>query len=378
MANTAPWPRSSYLHVPFCARKCGYCNFTVVADRLDLADAYLQAIAKELDRTPGDHPVDTLYFGGGTPTQLPLAKLESLCQLVSERRPLSPGGEWTVEANPSDVTSSLAALLTEQGVTRVSLGAQSLNADKLRVLERDHAPQEVYAAVDTLRTAGLGVAVDLIFAAPGESLADWLDDVTGVIGLQGDHVSTYGLTYEQGAHFWGRQQRGELIERPEELQRAMYSEAIDRLTDARFEHYEVSNFAQPGRRSRHNEAYWLGAEYFAEGPGAARYVGGVRETNHRSTTTYLNRMLSGRSPVAEREELSSEQRARERLVFGLRRLEGINRDQFQKSTGYDLDELAAGPLSKFVAERMLVDDGASLRLSREGLMVSDALWPELL
>ncbi|MEM1304023.1 MAG: coproporphyrinogen III oxidase family protein, partial [Planctomycetota bacterium] len=176
----------------------------------------------------------------------------------------------------------------------------------------------------------------------------------------------------------GRLKRGQLVERPEELQRDMYAYAIDRLGEAGFEHYEISNFARPGLRSRHNEAYWLGHEYFAEGPGAARYVAGVRETNHRSTTTYLQRVLAGGSPVAEREELSAEDRARERLVFGLRRLEGVGRNEFRIATGFEIDTLAGTAVSRFVEQGLLDDDGDRVRLTREGLMISDALWPELI
>jgi oxygen-independent coproporphyrinogen-3 oxidase len=158
----------------------------------------------------------------------------------------------------------------------------------------------------------------------------------------------------------------------------MYAEAIDTLAAAGFEHYEVSNFARPGRRSRLNETYWAAKEYYAAGPGAARYVAGVRETNHKSTTTYLKRVLAGESPVAEREELSPDQRAREQLVLGLRRIEGVDRALFAATSGHELSELAGSAIKKFTELKLLSDDGARVKLTREGLFVSDALWPELL
>jgi oxygen-independent coproporphyrinogen-3 oxidase len=158
----------------------------------------------------------------------------------------------------------------------------------------------------------------------------------------------------------------------------MYALAIDRLTGAGFEHYEVSNFAQPGCRSRHNETYWSGDGYFAAGPGAARYVNGIREMNHRSTTTYLRRVLAGESPVAERERLSPEARARELLVFGLRRMDGVSRREFAERTGFEVGDLVAGPLERFVELGLLNDTGERVRLTREGLFVSDAIWPEML
>jgi oxygen-independent coproporphyrinogen-3 oxidase len=158
----------------------------------------------------------------------------------------------------------------------------------------------------------------------------------------------------------------------------MYLLTIDRLASAGLAQYEISNFARPGCRSRHNEAYWLGEGYYGYGPGAARYVNGVRETNHRSTTTYLKRVLAGASPVAERERLDPERQAREMLVFGLRRIDGVRRQAFAERTGFDVDELVARPLKKFVDLGLLADSDGRIRLTREGLLVSDAIWPEML
>lgn len=366
--------------MPFCAHRCGYCNFAVVAGREDLAPAYLRALAKELSQLETPRPVETLYLGGGTPTRLAPAELGELLTLARRWFPPLPGValEWTVEANPGDLSAEKVRLLAEHSVTRVSLGVQSLNGAKLQQLERDHTPDQVRGTVASLHTAGLAVAADLIFAAPGETLDSWRDDLSAVIALETSHVSTYGLTYEKGTTFWSRRGRGELSELEDDLQRAMYEEAIDRLTAVGFEHYEVSNFARPGGRSRHNEAYWTAREWFAAGPGAARYVAGVRETNHRSTFTWLKRVEAGESPVAEREELTPEETARERLVFGMRRLEGVDRKAFKRATGYEIDDLAGAAIARFVEAGLLMDDGASVRLSHEGLMVSDALWPELL
>ncbi|MBX3433612.1 MAG: radical SAM family heme chaperone HemW [Pirellulales bacterium] len=371
-------PRAAYLHVPFCRRRCGYCNFAIVVGRDELADEYLRAVAIEWSWLGEARPVDTLYFGGGTPTQLGPARLERLCSAAANWHPLAPGGEWTVEANPDDVDESLVAMLARIGVTRVSLGSQSLADRKLIALDRTHDPAAVRRAAAAIRGAGLQLATDLIFAAPGETLADWQADVAATLALEPDHVSTYGLTFERGTSFWSQRLRGELAGADEQLERDMYAAAIDMLGAAGFEHYEVSNFARPGRRSRHNEAYWAGDEYYAAGPGAARYVAEVRETNHRSTTTWLRRVLAGESPVAEREELSPEERARERLVFGLRRLAGVERRWFLARTGCSLDELAGREIAQFVSLGMLADDGQAVRLTRAGLFVSDSLWPELL
>ena len=371
-------PRSAYIHVPFCAHRCGYCNFTLVAGRDDLIEPYLTAIGRELSWLEWPREVDTLFFGGGTPTQLRGGQLERLLTTVLAWHPLAAGHEFSVEANPADIDAATVRALADHGVTRISLGAQSFNAGKLRRLERDHQPADIARAVELIRAAGLHVALDLIFAAPDETLVDWQADLAAALSLQPDHVSTYGLTFERGTSFWSRLTHNQVARAPEELERSMYAAAIDTLTAAGFEHYEVSNFARPGHRCRHNEAYWSGDEYFAAGPGASRHVAGVRETNHRSTTTYLKRVLAGESPVAEREQLPPEDRARELLVFALRRLGGVERDWFKARTGFDIDQLARPALSDFMHLGLLSDDGHSVRLTRAGLFVSDALWPKFL
>lgn len=376
--STPPAARAAYVHVPFCRRRCGYCNFTVVAGRDDLADAYLAAVEQEMAALTAPRPIETLFFGGGTPTQLPPAKLRRLFDAVRCWFPLIRGGELSVEANPADLGDETLAVLAAAGVTRISLGVQSFDDTKLRLLERDHDGFAARRAVEAARSVALSVSLDLIFAAPGESLAAWQRDLAAAVELQPDHVSTYGLTFEKGTAFWTRRQKGQLADVDEEAQRAMYEAAIDRLVPVGYEHYEVSNFARPGHRCRHNEAYWRGDEYFAVGPGASRYLGGRRETNHRSTTTYIARVLAGRSPVAEIDELSPADRARERLVFALRRMEGVRRDWFAAATGLAIDELAGVALRRYVERGLLADDGLTVRLTREGLLVSDALWPALL
>lgn len=376
--SIAATPRAAYVHVPFCRHRCGYCNFTLVAGRDDLVGDYLRAIAAEIAASEGSDEVDTLYFGGGTPTYLKPDQFRQLTKSVLRRHPLALGHEFTVEANPADVDPPMIDTLASLGVTRLSLGGQSFRTAKLQLLERDHEADDIRRVVAAARDAQMQVALDLIFATPGETLNEWAADLEAAIALEPEHVSTYGLTFERGTAFWGRRLRGELAEVDEELQRDMYALAIDRLAAAGYEQYEVSNFARPGCRSRHNQVYWSGDGYFGYGPGAARYINGVRETNHRSTTTYLNRVLASESPVAEREELSSESRARELLVFGLRRIDGVSRRQFRVRTGFECDDLVSAPLRKFVELGLLTDDGEQIRITREGLFVSDAMWPDML
>ena len=371
-------PRSAYVHVPFCVHRCGYCNFTLVAGRDDLIGPYLDAIERELSQLGEPREIDTLFFGGGTPTHLPPAMLERLCQMVTRWLPRAEGCEWSVEANPADLDAERVAVLRQYGVNRVSLGVQSFHADKLALLERDHRRDGIMRSIELLRPWLDNLAIDLIFATPGESIESWRDDLQQLLALEPQHVSTYGLTWERGTSYWSRLQHGSLQQVDEEAERTMYADAIDTLVAVGFEHYEVSNFAQSGHRCLHNERYWDGAEYFAVGPGAARYVNGRREVNHRSTTTYIQRVLAGQSPVAEWEELSSEDRAREAFVFGMRRLRGVDRTAFEQRFAVSLDSLFHRELRKHVEFGLIVDTGEVLKLSREGLFVSDAIWPDFL
>jgi oxygen-independent coproporphyrinogen-3 oxidase len=350
----------------------------VIKNREDLQDKYLQAIECELNALPAPLPLDTLYIGGGTPTELAPPFLSQLCELLRGRTELATNYEWTVEVNPTGLQPAHIGILRAAGVNRISLGVQSFHAEKLHLLERDHDADDVRRVYSRIRENFPQISLDLICAVPGESPKEWQTDLAAAVELAPEHLSVYTLTFEKGTTYWGRQLRGELTQVDEEQQRQMLEHTWDSLSAAGWEHYEVSNFARPGCRSRHNEVYWRGDPYYAAGPGASRYVNGRRETNHRSTTTYLQRVLSGQSPVAETDELSPADRAREMLVFRLRMLEGMTRQEFFARTGFSLDTLVGRPLRKYVSCGLLQDLGDRIQLTRDGLLVSDALWPEFL
>ncbi len=371
-------PRAAYIHVPFCRHRCGYCNFTVVAGRDDLIARYLDGLRRELEALRSPRPVETLFLGGGTPTHLPTDQLARLLGLVEKWFPLVAGGEFSIEANPRDIEPDKLAVLARFGVNRISLGGQSFTAQALTLLERDHSPEQLAGAIALCQESIASVNVDLIFAVPGQTLADWQTDLDRLIALRPQHVSTYGLTFERGTRFWSRRITGSLAETDDELWRAQYSAALEALPAAGYEHYEVSNFAQPGHGCRHNQAYWSGQAFYAAGPGAARYVEGRRETNHRSLWTWLKRLEAGESPTAEVDELPPADRARELAVFALRRVEGVDRRWFRETSGFDLDELIGDALPRAVDQGLLEDTGNGVRLTRQGLFVSDALWPEFL
>jgi len=341
-------------------------------------EAYLLALEQELSWLENTFQVDTLYLGGGTPSHLPPVLLEQLFQIVLQRFTLADRFEFTMEANPADITPDLVEVMKTYQVNRVSLGVQSFSDRKLAVLERNHNAAVIEQAVDWLQATIPSISLDLIFAVPDESLEEWDADLRHAMALSPEHISTYGLTFEPGTAFERRRQNEEFQLISEENDRKMYKMAIEQLAAHGMEHYEISSFAIPGKRSRHNETYWSGRSYFGAGPGAARYVNGRRETNHRSTVGYLRRVKAGQSPVVEQEQLEPSDRARELLVFGLRRLAGVDCDQFAKQTGFSVEELAGPAIQRLVGLKLLEVAGKQLRLSREGLFVSDSIWPELL
>jgi oxygen-independent coproporphyrinogen-3 oxidase len=378
-------PRHVYVHVPFCRHRCGYCDFALVAGRDDLIDRYFAALERELERVPlaltGDSAwlkPATLYVGGGTPSHLGPDGLRRLFAVLRGRLVIEAGAEVTVEANPLDVTDAFVAATRECGVTRVSLGGQSLDAATLRALDRDHGPDDVRMAVGRLLDSGLAVNLDLMTAAPGQSLAAVERDLDAAVALGVQHVSVYCLTWEKGTAFEAARRRGDLRPADEGLERAMFETAIERLEAAGFEHYEVSNFARPGYRCRHNEAYWDLRPWEAFGPGAARFDGRTRITNHRSPTTWMKGVLAAGECVGDVDAMTDEAAARERLVVGLRRRDGVARSAFRAASGFDLDALAGVALAGWVAQGLATDDGEVVRLTREGLLVSDGLWGDVL
>ncbi len=269
-----PWldPRTAYVHVPFCAHHCGYCDFAVAAGQDHLIDLYLEAVATELATLGAPRPVESLFIGGGTPTHLSADQLARLLEAITRWLPLPTAREFSVEANPDSITEEKAAVLAAFGVNRVSVGVQSFQPGALAVLDRRHAPDHIPRAVEAVRKHIPTVSFDLIFGAPGSTLAGWVADLDAALAFAPQHISTYGLTYEKGTPLWKRQSRGLVAAVSEDAELAMYEHAMDRLAAAGFEHYEISNFARPGFRCRHNERYWANEAYYGFGVGAARYV----------------------------------------------------------------------------------------------------------
>lgn len=377
-----PEPRSAYLHVPFCRHRCGYCNFSVVADRDDLIDRYLDAIDRELDliaqRSGRTASLRTLFIGGGTPTHLPITQLDRLLGIIRDRFELDPSIEWTMEANPEDITDEKLALISGHGVNRLSLGIQSFNDRKLQTLQRTHSGDTAKSTIRQVAEQIPNVSIDLIFAAPGETISDWERDLQIAASLPIQHVSTYSLTFEKGTTFWNRLRRGDLSAVDESDEITMYDLGRSVFADAGLQHYEISSFAIEGARCRHNLAYWRGEGWYAAGPGAAAFVDGNRNVNHRSTTTYLKWVESGRSPVAESESISAVQAAREWAAFGVRMIDGIDLADAPKQSGVSIETLCHTELEQLRSQGLIDRDGSRIKLTERGIHFADTVASELL
>jgi oxygen-independent coproporphyrinogen-3 oxidase len=365
---TPSLPKHIYVHVPFCARRCSYCDFAIAVRRDVPVDEYTHAIASELDlRYPASAgakwSVDTLYLGGGTPSRLGARGIASLMDAFRRRLSITPDAEVTIEANPDDVTADSARAWRAAGINRLSLGAQSFDPRALAWMHRIHTTEQIGEAVAAVRAAGIdNVSIDLIFALPSSLSRDWGEDLRRAIALEPSHVSLYGLTVHERTPLARWRDRGEAAEAPDETYADEFLLAHELLTRAGFEHYEVSSYARPGRRSRHNASYWSGVPWAGLGPAAHEYDGVRRRWNVGPYARWAQLVGAGRDPGEGEEVLSRENRDAERVYLGLR-----------TSSGLEATDAERAKAASWVAAGWASLDGNVLRLTPEGWLRLDAL-----
>ena len=380
-------PRAVYVHVPFCQHRCGYCDFTLVANRDDLVDQYMNALSNELAQLGETCVVDSIFVGGGTPTHLSPAHLEQLLNLIADGFTLTTGGEYTFEANADGLSDDKLNVLRNGGVNRISLGVQSFDADVLGTLERTHTPKQAEDAVIRAQQRIPNVSLDLIFGVPGQSEDSWRRTLVTATRLPIQHLSAYGLTFEKGTTFYRRRSQNEFQLASSETERRQYAAAMLLLQDAGCEQYEISNYARPNARCRHNEVYWDASEYFAFGPGAARYVNRTRSTNSRNVTRWIKSWLQNEPLLQDHEQLSATDRAREAVLLGLRRNKGIPQRAFRQRFGCTVRSLAPEALMRHLEQGLLeltpasnrsADTESWLRLTEEGRFFADTVVVDFL
>ena len=371
-----------YVHIPFCASRCSYCDFFSTLQLSDAGPSYVEAVLAEarLRRDElRDEAVRTLYLGGGTPSQLPVALFELLVVGLREVFDLPGVEEFTVEANPDDVTPEWCAAMAALGVNRVSMGVQTFEDDILRFIGRRHTARQAVEAVANLRAAGINnVSIDLIYGLPGQTVSSWTASVERAIDLRPRHISAYGLTYEEGTRLWRQRERGEVVEVPEEQCLEMYRILVDRLRAAGYEHYEISNFALPGYHSRHNSSYWNDTPYLGLGAAAHSYDGTVRRSNPHDLKRYIAALLAGET-VFEQEELTWKERYDERVMLGLRTAHGVDADRLR----HDFGEAAWRHITReadhhIAAGNLRIVENGRFVLTREGIMLSDTIIRDLM
>ncbi len=373
-------PLGIYVHVPFCAARCGYCDFnTYTASELDGSgaspDGWLDAVRRELDLAAaalGDRPVDTVFVGGGTPSLLGAERLGAVLGAVRSTFGLAPGAEVTTESNPESTSPEFFAGLVGAGFTRVSLGMQSAAPHVLRVLDRRHTPGRAVAAAREARAAGLAhVNLDLIYATPGETDADLAASLDAVLDAGVDHVSAYALIVEDGTALARRVARGELPAPDDDVAAARYEMIDDRLGAAGLGWYEVSNWARDEAAAcRHNLGYWLDGDWWGLGPGAHSHLAGARWWNVKHPARYAAALAAGESPEAGREELTEAERHTERVMLRLRLAQGLPLDLLDAPGRAALDRAAADGLLE-------LRDGRAV-LTRRGRLLADAVVHALL
>jgi putative oxygen-independent coproporphyrinogen III oxidase len=381
LASLGERPFGLYVHVPFCTVRCGYCDFnTYTAAELGGDDAppgasrwtYAEAAMEEVRRArrvlgDRDLPVSTVFFGGGTPTLLPVGELAAVLATVAAEFGLAPDVEVTTEANPDSVSAGDLAALRSAGFTRISLGMQSAVQHVLSTLDRTHDPLRVPAAVDWAREAGFEqVSLDLIYGSPGESADDWRTSLDAALSCEPDHVSAYALIVEEGTALARRIRRGEVPPPDDDLVAELYEIADRRLAAAGYAWYELSNWARsPAARCRHNELYWTGGDWWGIGPGAHSHVGGVRWWNVRHPAAYAARIAAGESPAHEREVLDVGTRRTERVLLESRLREGLPVAVLD-AAGW----AAVGPLHD---DGLVVVEGDRLVLTLRGRLLADTV-----
>lgn len=369
-----------YLHIPFCRSKCDYCDFYSLAGRDDRMDDYQKALMTHIAESAplaSAYEVNTIYFGGGTPSYYGEKRIIELLKLLRKKYRVSRDAEITVEANPDSVDKKMLTRLRRAGVNRLSLGMQSACDAELKAVGRPHDFEQVKAAVAAARGAKLkNVGLDLIYGLPGQTMESWRHTLEEALALAPEHLSCYGLTVEPETPLGRRVSAGEVLP-DDDAQADLYLYTVDRLEEAGYHQYEISNFAKPGRQSRHNMRYWMGREYMGFGPGAHSDFGGCRYAYLRSLDGYIRGVMQGDKLLSESENIPQRERSAEYLMLRLRTTHGIEEWEYRREYFMNFDPIAA-KLSEYEQKGWAVRVDRRWRLTPEGFLLSNQLIGELL
>jgi len=370
-----------YLHIPFCRSKCRYCDFTSFAGQEELMASYVAALIKEIklqSAVLSDYVVDTIFFGGGTPTLVGAAMVHEILEALARYYRIDPQAEITVEGNPATVEQREPALLRRAGVNRFSLGAQSFNEKLLRVLGRIHNSDDVLRTYENLRSAGFAnINLDLIYGVPYQTHAAWLADLQKAVLLKPEHLSLYGLQLEEGTPLERDVVQGRLSEPDEDETARMYISADALAVESGYHHYEISNFAMPGHECRHNLKYWHYQPYIGFGCAAHSFVAGVRTANVASLADYLERMAKGQTAAIAQEHICGSEEISEYAMLAFRTSKGVNEAEFRRRFGTELN-LMMPKVEDFLHEGLLVRENGAVRMTPKAWQISNFILARIL
>lgn len=368
-----------YIHIPFCKSRCIYCGFYSTT-LLDLRKKYINAVCREMELRKNyiREPFSTIYLGGGTPSLLDEAELTKLFLYINNVYDVDRNAEITMECNPDDITPEFTNMLSRLPINRVSMGAQTFADSSLRLLHRRHNSDEVKHAVKLLREAGIkNISIDLMFGFPDESLSQWKEDISAALALNVEHISAYSLMYEEDTPLWKMLDTGKVKEIDEELSLTMFKELVCQLTDAGYEHYEISNFARPGYRSRHNSSYWHQVPYIGLGAAAHSFDLNSRQWNVADLKLYIEEINNGIIPM-EREELDNDTTFNDIITTALRTSDGIDLNAMETRLGKRYRNTLISAAGKHIEQGLLEIRHDRLRLTAEGIFISDMVMSDLM
>jgi len=369
-----------YLHIPFCKTRCIYCDFYSTT-RSEMTDRYVSALCRELELRKSyldNEPVETIYFGGGTPSQLSKENFEKIFETIEREYNLEQCREITLEANPDDLTPEYIKMLASLPFNRISIGIQTFNEQTLRLLKRRHTAGQAISAVKECRIAGFqNISIDLMYGLPGETPESWKADLEQAISLNVEHISAYHLIYEEGTPLYEMLQKNKVEEVDEESSLDFFALMIDRLTKAGFQHYEISNFCKPDMYSQHNSSYWTGKKYLGCGPSAHSFNGSTRQWNVSSLDKYIAGIEKG-IPDFDIEELDATTRYNDFVITSLRTMWGLSLNRLEEEFGTEFKQYCLENAQTYLDSGKLEIRDNTLFLSKEGIFISDGIMSDLL
>ncbi|AUD13734.1 MULTISPECIES: radical SAM family heme chaperone HemW [unclassified Planococcus (in: firmicutes)] len=375
--------KGMYIHIPFCHQICFYCDFNKVFFKDQPVDAYIESIGKELAlwKQEGalDHPLETVFLGGGTPTALTPQQLGRLLELIHQYVPMAEGFEWSSEANPDELTREKMEVLYKGGVNRLSMGVQTFDQDLLKRLGRTHANDDVLRAVETAREVGFSnISFDLMYGLPGQTMAQWDETLERAFAFGMPHFSAYSLIIEPKTVFYNLMVKGKLNTVTEDLEGDMYERLMEEMEKHGLHQYEISNFAKPGHESRHNLLYWDNEEYIGVGAGAHGYVNGVRYSNHGPLKKYMEPLESGERPVLDATPVSTKAQMEEEMFLGLRKTAGVDIAHFEEKFGAPLEKVYGEILRNETTKGNLAVEQGHVKLTHKGRFVGNEVFEQFL